>query len=67
MPVLYPFYQSRLQSVPLQGSPDMSIVFLQGGGLSKEQLDSLPLGPSTWTIMLSRWTAKLFQRHDRTS
>lgn len=67
MPVLYPFYQSRLQSVPLQGSPDMSIVFLHGGGLSKEQLDSLSLGPKRWSIMLSRWTAKLFQRHDRTS
>lgn len=63
MTVLYPFYHSRLQPVPLQGGPDMGIVLLPGGGSSQDHRDSLTLGPTGWRITVARWAAKLAHRY----
>lgn len=44
-PTLYPFFGARLCAPYSKCNPDqseMSIVFLQGGGLSKDQIDRSP-------------------------
>jgi hypothetical protein len=64
MPPLYPFYGARLSP----GFPDprrendMSIVFLQGGGLSKDQLDRVPLNQMREFPTFARWVATLFAK-----
>lgn len=63
MPPLYPFYCARLWPVPAEyrKETDMSIVLLQGGGLSKDQLDHIPLDRIRLPSQLVRWVATLFQ------
>jgi len=63
MPPLYPFYCARLRPVPLEyrKETDMSIVLLQGGGLSKDQLDGIPLDRIRLPSQLARWVTALFQ------
>ena len=64
MTPLYPFFHSRLSSAPAPhyGSSAMSIVLLHGGGLSKEQLDNMPLGRSPVRLVVTNWTRALFTR-----
>lgn len=50
-----PFLNSRLTPAPLPNREisNMSIVLLHGGGLSKEQLDSVPLSQERLRDVLS--------------
>lgn len=64
MPSLYPFFGARLG--PALADPrrenDMSIVLLQGGGLSKDQLDRVPLNRKRFLPPLARWVAMFFPK-----
>ena len=61
---LYPFFGARLSPAPLEPRRDsgMSIVFLQGGGLSQDQLDSVPLNRPWDLSLVSGWIASLFAK-----
>ena len=57
LPALHPFFGARLGSALLDSKrdTDMSIVFLQGGGLSKDQIDRVPLQPRPFLSSLAGW------------
>jgi hypothetical protein len=57
-PMSHPFFTSRLGPC-IAGKTEeqhrMSIVFLQGGGLSRQQLDEVPLWGLRLRFVLRRW------------
>ena len=61
---LYPFFGARLSPAPLEPRRDsgISIVFLQGGGLSQDQLDRVPLNRPWDLSLVSGWIASLFAK-----
>ena len=65
VPPAYPFYGARLAPAPADrsGETDMSIVLLQGGGLSKDQFDRVPLHNQQRPLsILAGMVAALFTR-----
>jgi hypothetical protein len=58
---LYPFFSARLSPGPLhyRRDADMSIVFVQGGGLSQDQFDRVSLNRTRFLPVLAGWIAAL--------
>lgn len=57
-PAAFAFFSARLGGCALDMAQEhcrMSIVLLQGGGLSRRQLDEVPLGRGQIAAVLRRW------------